>query len=66
MDGKDEYFIEVILDSQIYHCKLQYLVKCIVYDIPELEPAELHSESQAVDQFHEKNPDKSGPLLEAT
>jgi hypothetical protein len=34
IDDKDEYFIEAILDSQIYHCKLQYLVNWIGYDMP--------------------------------
>jgi hypothetical protein len=49
IDGKDKYCIEVILDSWIYHCKLQYLVKWIGYDMPEWEPTELHSKSEAVD-----------------
>jgi hypothetical protein len=35
IDGKDEYFIEAILDSWIFRCKLQYLVKWIGYDMPE-------------------------------
>jgi hypothetical protein len=66
IDHKDEYFIEAILDSWIHHCKLQYLVKWIGYDMPEWEPAELHSKSEAVDQFHEKYPDKPGPLPDGT
>jgi hypothetical protein len=49
IDGEDEYFIEAILDSWIHRCKLQYLVKWISYDMPDWEPAELHSESEAVD-----------------
>jgi hypothetical protein len=66
IDGKDEYFIEAILDSQIHHCKLQYLVKWIGYDMPNWEPTELHSDSEAVDGFHEKYPNKPGPLPNAT
>jgi hypothetical protein len=58
IDGEDEYFMEAILDSQIYYHKLQYLVKCIGYDMPEWEPAELHSKSEAVDRFYEKYPNK--------
>jgi transposase InsO family protein len=66
IDGKDEYFIEAILDSWIHRRKLQYLVKWIGYDMPDWEPAELHSESEAVDQFHQKYPDKPGPLPDDT
>jgi hypothetical protein len=57
IDSEDEYFIEAILDSQIHCCKLQYLVKWIGYDMPNWEPAELHSQSEAVDQVHETYPD---------
>jgi hypothetical protein len=49
IDGEDEYFIEAILESQIHCCKLQYLVKWVGYDMPEWEPAELHSKSKAID-----------------
>jgi hypothetical protein len=49
IDSEDEYFIEAILDFQIHHHKLQYLVKWIGYDMPNWEPAKLHSESEAVD-----------------
>jgi hypothetical protein len=66
IDGEDEYFIESILDSWIHCHKLQYLVKWIGYDMPDWEPAELHSESEAVDRFHEKYPDKPGPLSDIT
>jgi hypothetical protein len=66
IDGKDKYFIEAILDSWIHHCKLQYLVKWIGYNMPDWEPTKLHSESEAVDQFHKKYPDKPGLLPDAT
>jgi hypothetical protein len=66
IDGKDEYFIEAILDSRIHCCKLQYFIKWIGYDMPDWEPAELHSESEAVDWFHEKYPDKPRRLPNAT
>jgi hypothetical protein len=66
IDGEDEYFIEAILDSQIHRCKLQYLVKWIGYNMPAWEPAELHSESEVVDRFYEKYPDKPEPLADAT
>jgi hypothetical protein len=62
IDGEDEYFIEAILDSRIHRRKLQYLIKWVGYDLPDWGPAELHSTSAAVDTFHEKYPDKPGPL----
>jgi hypothetical protein len=62
IDGEDEYFIEAILDSRIHWQKLQYLIKWVSYDLPDWEPAEFHSESEAVDTFHQKYPDKPGPL----
>ena len=62
IDGEDEYFIEAILDSRIHRKKLQYMVKWVGYDMPDWEPAELHSDSKAVDDFHKKYPDKPGPL----
>jgi hypothetical protein len=49
INGEDEYFIEAILDSQIHHSNLQYLVKWIGYYIPDSEPAEFPSESKVVD-----------------
>jgi hypothetical protein len=66
MDSEDKYFIEAILDSQIYYDKLQYLVKWIGYDRPDWEPAKLHSESKAVNRFHEKYSGKPGPLSDTT
>jgi hypothetical protein len=62
IDGKGEYFIEAILDSQIHRRKLQYLIKWVACNLPDWEPAELHSDSEAVDTFHEKYTDKPGPL----
>jgi hypothetical protein len=66
IDGEDEYLIEAILDSQIHRCKLHYLVTWIRYDMADWEPAELHSECEAVDGFHEKYPNKLGPVPNAT
>jgi hypothetical protein len=58
IDGKDEYFIESILDSHIYRCKLQYVVKWIGYNMPDWEPTKLYSESEVVYLFHNKYTDK--------
>jgi hypothetical protein len=62
IDGEDEYFVEAVLDSRIHRRKLQYLIKWVSYDLPDWEPDKLHSEREAIDTFHEKYPDKLGPL----
>jgi hypothetical protein len=62
IDGKDEYFIEAILNCRIHRQKLQYQIKWVGYDLPDWEPAKLQSKSKAVDTFHEKYPDKPGSL----
>jgi hypothetical protein len=62
IDGEDEYFTEAVLDSRIHRRKLQYLIKCVGYNLRDWEPAELDSESEAMDTFHEKYPNKPGPL----
>jgi hypothetical protein len=62
IDGEDEYFIEAILNSRIHWWNLKYLIKWVSYDQPDWEPAELYSKSEAIDTFHEKYPNKLGPL----
>jgi hypothetical protein len=62
INGEDEYFIEAVLNSQIHQRKLQYLIKCVGYDVLDWEPAKLHSKSKAVDTFHKNYPDKLGAL----
>jgi hypothetical protein len=60
--GEDKYFIEAIPNSRIHRWKLQYLIKWVGYDQPDWQPAKVHSASEAIDTFHEKYPDKLGPL----
>jgi hypothetical protein len=62
IDGEDEYLIEAVLDSRIYQRTLQYLIKWVGYDLPDWEPAELHSKSEAIHTFHKKYANKPGPL----
>jgi hypothetical protein len=62
IDGKDEYFIEAVLNSRIHGRKLQYLIKWVSYDLPDWEPTKFHSKSEAIDTFYEKYPDKLGLL----
>jgi hypothetical protein len=62
IDSKDKYFIEAVLNSRIHQRKLQYLIKWVSYNLPDWEPTELYSESEAVNTFYGKNPNKPGPL----
>jgi hypothetical protein len=50
--SEDEYFIEAILDSRILRRKLQYVIKWVSYTLLDWEPAELYSETEAMDTFH--------------
>ena len=43
---------------------LQYLVKWVGYDQPTWEWAEDVNGLQAIERFHERYPDKPGPLAE--
>ena len=56
--------MEEILDSRIYYRRLQYLVKWIGFDRPDWKPAEGVNKLEAVDRFHQRYPEKPGPLPE--
>ena len=56
--------MEEILDSCIHHRHLQYLVKWVGYDWPDCVPAEGVNKLEVVDRFHERYPQKPGPLAE--
>jgi hypothetical protein len=64
VDDNEEWHVEEILDSRLYRRRLQYLVKWIGFDRPDWEPAEGVNKLEAVDRFHERYPDKPGPLPE--
>jgi len=59
-----EHYVEEVLDARIFHIRLQYLVKFIGDDQPEWKPAEQVNKLEAVDNCHERYPDKPGPLPE--
>ena len=64
VDDVEEWHVEEILDSRI-HCRhLQYLVTWVGYDWPDWEPAEGMNKLEVVDRFHERYPQKPGPLTE--
>ena len=64
VDDVEEWHVEEILDSRIHRRHLQYLVKWVVYDRPDWEPAEGMNKLEAVDRFHERYPQKPGLLAE--
>ena len=64
VDNIKEWHVEEILDSRIYRRHLQYLVKWVGYDQPDWEPAEGMNKLKVVDCFHERYPQKPGPLAE--
>jgi len=66
VDGAEEHYVEEVLDARIFRRRLQYLVKFIRDDQPEWKAAEEVNELEAVDKFHERYPNKPGPLLEDT
>ena len=64
VDDHEEWHVEEVMDSRIYRRRLQYLVKWVGYDQLDWEPAENVNRLEAVDRFHERYPDKPGPLPE--
>ena len=64
VDDNEEWHVQEILDSRIYRCRLQYLVKWIGFNRPDWEPAKGVNKLEAVDRFHQRYPEKPGPLPE--
>ena len=62
VDDAEEWHVEEILDAYLFRQRLWYLVKWVSYDRPDWEPAENVIKLEAVDRFHERYPDKPGPL----
>jgi hypothetical protein len=64
VEGDQEYQVERVEDSRIYRNQFQYLVRRMGYDQMTWNPANDVNGVQAVDVFHEKYPQKPGPLKE--
>jgi hypothetical protein len=62
VEGDQEYQVEWVEDSRMYRNQLQYLVRWTGYDQMTWEPAKDVNGLHAVDVFHEKFPQKPGPL----
>jgi len=64
VDGEDEWEVSEILDARMFGRRLKYLVKWTGYDDPTWETAEMVNGLRAIDIFHERYPEKPGPLPE--
>ena len=62
VDGQEEWEVERVLDSRLYHRRLQYLVKWRGYDAPTWQPLEdLEHAVEAVQEFHRLYPGRPRP-----
>ena len=62
VDGEEEYQVSSVEDSRIYRNQLQYLIRWTGYDSLTWEPAKFVDGLQAVEEFHQRYPQKPGPL----
>jgi hypothetical protein len=62
VEGDQEYQVERVEDSRVYRNQLQYLIRWMGYDQMTWEPAKDVNGLQALDIFHQKYPQKPGPL----
>jgi len=62
VDGEEEYQVSTVEDSRVYRNQLQYLIRWMGYDSLTWEPAKFMNGLQAVDEFHQRHPQKPGPL----
>jgi len=62
VDGEEEYQVSSVEDSRVYRNQLQYLVRWTGYDSLTWQPAKFVDGLQAVDEFHQRYPQKPGPL----
>jgi len=65
VDGEEEYRVSSVEDSRMYRSQLQYLIPWTGYDSLLWEPANLVNGLQAVEEFHQRYPEKPGPLENA-
>ena len=61
VEGKEEWEVEEVLDSQRIQGRLQYLVKWRGFAAPTGEPEESLAQVQAVDDYHERYPQWPAP-----
>jgi hypothetical protein len=64
IDREPEYEVEDIVDSHIFRCRLQYLIKWRGWDVLTWEQATEVNRLKAIDNFYAQHPNKPGPLPE--
>jgi hypothetical protein len=62
VEGEEEYQVSSVEDSRVYRNQLQYLTWWTGYDSLTWEPAKCVDGLQAVEEFHQRYPQKPGPL----
>ena len=62
IDGEEKWDVEEVLDAEIRHRKLLYLIKWTGYDIPDWRDTQDVNRLQAIDIFHRRYPYKAEPL----
>jgi hypothetical protein len=66
IEGEPEYEVEDVLNSRMFWCWLQSLIKWRGWDILTWEYAIGMNKLRAIEEFHTQYPNKPGPLLEDT
>jgi hypothetical protein len=64
IDREPEYEVEDVVDSHIFRCRLQHLIKWRGWDVLTWEQATEVNKLKAIDDFHAQHPNKPGPLPE--
>jgi hypothetical protein len=62
VDGEEEYQVSSVEDSRMYRNQLQYLIRWTGYDSLTWEPVKFVNGLQAVEEFHQRYPQKPEPL----
>ena len=62
VDGEEEYQLSSVEDSRLYRNQLQYFIRWTGYDSLTWEPATFVDGLQEVGEFHQRYPEKPGPL----
>jgi len=65
VDGEEEYQVSSVEDSRVYRRQLQYLIRWTGCDSLTWEPATFVDGLRAVEEFHQRYPEKPGPLENA-
>jgi hypothetical protein len=66
IEGEPEYKVEEVLDSCMFRCQLQYLIKWCGWDMLTWEYTIGVNKLRAIEEFHTRYPNKPGPLPEDT